>query len=106
MKVDGDNLYLLGTQGDYYADFPDNYVATGMMAYWSDYFDFSALEFSNHDGSGDDLPWGVRINIAPAVPANPPSTSGVTAVMSRASADSTSPCLNTMSMVSRWIPNC
>ena len=71
MKVDGDNLYLLGTQGDYYADFPDNYVATGMMAYWSDYFDFSALEFSNHDGSGDDLPWGVRINIAPAVPANP-----------------------------------
>ena len=71
MKVDGDNLYLLGTQGDYYADFPDNYVATGMMAYWSDYCDFSALEFSNHDGSGDDLPWGVRINIAPAVPANP-----------------------------------
>ena len=62
MKVDGDNLYLLGTQGDYYTDFPDNYVATGMMAYWSDYFDFSALEFSNHDGSGDDLPWGVRIN--------------------------------------------
>ena len=68
MKVDGDNLYLLGTQGDYYTDFPDNYVATGMMAYWSDYFDFSALEFSNHDGSGDDLPWGVRINIAPADP--------------------------------------
>ena len=71
MKVDGDNLYLLGTQGDYYADFPDNYVATGMMAYWSDYFDFSALEFSNHDESGDDLPWGVRISTDPAVPASP-----------------------------------
>ena len=73
MKVDGDNLYLLGTQGDYYADFPDNYVATGMMAYWSDNFDFSVIEFSNHDESGDDLPWGVRISTDPAVPANPTS---------------------------------
>ena len=73
MKVDGDNLYLLGTQGDYYADFPDNYVATGMMAYWSDDFDFSVIEFSNHDESGDDLPWGVRISTDPAVPANPTS---------------------------------
>ena len=73
VKVDGDNLYLLGTQGDYYADFPDNYVATGMMAYWSDDFDFSVIEFSNHDESGDDLPWGVRISTDPAVPANPTS---------------------------------
>lgn len=73
MKVDGDNLYLLGTQGDYYADYPDYYVATGMMAYWNDNLGFCAIEFSNHDESGDDLPWGVRISTDPAVPANPTS---------------------------------
>ena len=71
MRVDGDNLYLLGTQGDYYADFPDNYVATGMMTYYDDDFFLTALEFIHHDGSGDDLPWGERINVVPAVPANP-----------------------------------
>lgn len=73
MRVDGDNLYLLGTQGDYYADFPDNYVATGMMTYYDDDFFLTALEFIHHDESGDDLPWGVRINVVPAVPANPTS---------------------------------
>lgn len=69
--IDDDCIYLLGSEGDMNADFPDNFNATGMYAYWSDDESFSALEFANNDEYGHDLPFGEIVNVVPAVPADP-----------------------------------
>lgn len=71
MRVDGEDIYLLGTQGDINAEYPDDYIATGMMTYWNDDHSFTSLEFCNRDESGNALPWGSRVIEGPAVPANP-----------------------------------
>ena len=69
--IDGDNIYLLGCDGDMNAEFPDNYNATGLYTYWSDDLSLTALEFSNLDEYGYDLPFGYIVNVVPAVPADP-----------------------------------
>ena len=71
MRVDGEEIYLLGTQGDINAEYLDDYLATGMMTYWNDDHSFTSLEFCNRDESGNALPWGSRVIEGPAVPANP-----------------------------------
>ena len=71
MRVDGEDIYLLGTQGDINAEYPNDYIATGMMTYWNDDHSFTSLEFCNRDESGNALPWGSRTIEGPAVPANP-----------------------------------
>ena len=72
LKLDGDNIYLLGTQGDIiHNEYPSCYNATGMVTYWSDDLVMTSLEFSNRDESGDALPWGIEVIVAPNVPANP-----------------------------------
>ena len=65
-KVDGDKLYLLGCEGDPYAEFPSNYNATGLLGHFSNGYNFTCLEFT-----GPDQPIGTLVNIIPAVPANP-----------------------------------
>ena len=71
MMIDGDYIYLLGTDGDLNAEFPDNYNATGMYTYWSDDLGFTSLEFANKDEYGYDDYFGRLVNLVPAVPANP-----------------------------------
>ena len=71
MMIDGDNIYLLGTDGDMNAEFPENYNATGMFTYWSDDLSMTSLEFCNRDEYGYELPFGYIVNLVPAVPANP-----------------------------------
>jgi hypothetical protein len=71
MRVDGEDIYMLGTQGDVNAEYPDDYIATGMMTYWNDDHSFTSIEFCNRDESGNALPWGMRVIEGPAVPANP-----------------------------------
>jgi len=66
MLVDGDNIYLLGTEGDFEAEFPENYNAYGLYTYWSDNESWTSLEFANGDA-----PFGYIVNLVPAVPANP-----------------------------------
>ena len=60
-KVDNDKklITLLNTQGDLNAEFPMDYVATGMMGYWSDDLSMTTLEF------------GVTFELLEAVPAVP-----------------------------------
>ena len=63
-QVDNDKklITLLNTQGDLNAEFPMNYVATGMMGYYSDDLSMTTLEF------------GVTFELLeadPAVPADP-----------------------------------
>ena len=69
--LDGNNIYLLGSEGDVYAEFPDNYNATGMMGIWSDDLSWTSLEFAQRDENGEELPFGKELNLVPAVPANP-----------------------------------
>ena len=69
--IDDDYIYLLGTEGDINAEFPDNYNATGMYTYWSDDLSWTALEFCNRDEYGYAEPFGYMVNLVPAVPANP-----------------------------------
>jgi hypothetical protein len=69
LMIDGDYLYLLGTEGDIDVEFPENYVATGMLEYWSDDHSGFALEFCTHDEYGYDAPFGFILR--PAVPADP-----------------------------------
>ena len=64
--IDDDKLYLLGCQGDPNAEFPYNYVATGLMGVWSDDASFVCLEFV-----GPDQEAGSLVNNVPAVPADP-----------------------------------
>ena len=71
MMVDGENIYLLGTEGDVNAEFPFNYNATGLMTYYNDDLSMTALEFCNLDAEGNQMPFGVNFELAPAVPAKP-----------------------------------
>ena len=64
--IDGDNLYLLGSEGDVDAEFPLWGNATGMITYYSDDLSMTSLEFANN---GE--PMGYLVNLVPAVPANP-----------------------------------
>ena len=67
--VDGD-LYLLGSEGNVYADFPDFYNATGMVAAYDDDVFILALECVKSPGE----PIGIGADTPPAVatiPANP-----------------------------------
>jgi len=69
--IDDDTIYLLGTEGDLNAEFPEWGNATGMMTFWSDDQSFSGLEFANRDEYGYEQPMGYIVNLVPAVPANP-----------------------------------
>ena len=69
--IDDDCLYLLGCEGDMNLEFPENYNATGLYTYWSDDLSMTALEFTNRDEYGYDLPFGQLVNLVPAIPANP-----------------------------------
>lgn len=72
MKVDGDNVYLLDTQGNIYSPYPEWGNAYGLMLIWNDSKIWEAIEFANHDRiSGEELPFGDLAIIVPAVPANP-----------------------------------
>ena len=71
MMIDGDYIYLLGTEGDLNAEFPENFNATGMYTYWSDDLAWTTLEFCNRDEYGYAQPFGYIVNLVPAVPANP-----------------------------------
>ena len=71
MQLDGDDVYLLDTDGDIYADFPYWGNATGLMLYWTDDLAWEAFEFANRNDDGSDKPFGTIANIVPAVPANP-----------------------------------
>jgi hypothetical protein len=65
-KVDGDNLYLLGCEGDPNAEFPLYYNATGLLGHFSDGSNMTCLEYV-----GPNVPYGTLVNLRPAVPANP-----------------------------------
>ena len=64
-------LYLLGSEGDVMAEFPEWGNATGMMGVYSDNQSMGCIEFSNKDAMGEDLPFAQYINTVPAVPASP-----------------------------------
>ena len=69
-KIDGENLYLLGCEGDPNSDFPNYYNATGLLGHFSDGSNMTRLEYV-----GPDVPYGTLLNLRPAVPANPFSLS-------------------------------
>jgi len=64
--IDDDCIYLLGSNGDVNAEFPESYLATGMMSIYSDDLSALAIEFANAGA-----PAGQIVNVVPAVPANP-----------------------------------
>ena len=68
--IDGDNIYLLGTDGDLNADFPDWGFAEGMMTYYSDDLSMTSIEFASRGEDGEELPVGtLKLPATPAVPA-------------------------------------
>ena len=69
--IDGDNIYLLGCEGNINDEFPENYNATGLYTYYSDDLGMTALEFCNRDEYGYEMPFGFIVDLVPAVPANP-----------------------------------
>jgi len=62
--IDDDVIVLLNSEGDINAEFPENYIATGMYTKWSDEDDenMQALEYGIK---------GQIVNLVPAVPADP-----------------------------------
>lgn len=64
-------LYLLGSDGDVTAEFPEWGNATGLMGVYSDNGEMLCIEFINKDSNGDELPFAQFINAVPAVPAKP-----------------------------------
>ena len=71
LMIDDDCLYLLGTEGDINAEFPENYNTTGLFTYYTDDLGMTAIEFCNRDEYGYAEPWGKLVNLVPAVPADP-----------------------------------
>jgi hypothetical protein len=69
--IDGENIYLLGTEGDLNAEEYEWANAYGMYTYWSDDLGFTSIEFANRDENGHEVPMGVEFDAVPAVPANP-----------------------------------
>lgn len=67
----GDALYLLDSDGNVNADFPEWGFATGMAAMYDDYKSLICLEFTNKDSYGEELPFAQYIDLVPAVPADP-----------------------------------
>ena len=65
------NLYLIDSNGDATADFPDWGNATGMMGVYSNTGIMTFIEFANSNSDGEMLPFAQFINTVPAVPANP-----------------------------------
>ena len=70
-RIDGDDLYLLNSQGNINAEFPDCYNSTGMYLMWSDDFTMLSTEFASVDEDGNQLPFATLWNIIPAIPADP-----------------------------------
>jgi len=64
-------LYLLGSEGDVMAEFPEWGNSTGMMGVYSDTGEMGCIEFTNKDAYGEEMPFAQLINTVPAVPANP-----------------------------------
>ena len=64
-------LYLMDSDGDVMAEFPEWGNATGMMGVYSDNQMMGCIEFTNKDANGDELPFAQLINTVPAVPACP-----------------------------------
>ena len=64
--IENDRIYMLGSEGDVYAEFPNNYCVTGMMAVYSINQSFDDIEFT-----GVDEPFGAMMIEGPAVPADP-----------------------------------
>ncbi len=64
-------LYLLGSEGDVLAEFPDWGISTGMMGVYSDNQEMGCIEFTNKDSYGEELPFAQYINTVPAVPEAP-----------------------------------
>ena len=64
-------LFLIGSEGNMNAEFPENYNSTGLMAIYSDDLSWISNEFANVDEEGNALPFGYMVNLVPAVPANP-----------------------------------
>jgi hypothetical protein len=61
--IDDDMIYLLNSEGNAEAEFPENYNAEGLYSIWSDDQTWGgALEFNTQ---------GKMVNVVPAVPANP-----------------------------------
>jgi hypothetical protein len=73
-KLDENSIYLLDTSGDINAEFPDNFVATGMMGIWSDDQSFSCLEFARRVDEVE-LPFGIIY--VPVIPDNVGEPQGV-----------------------------
>ena len=69
--IDDDTIYLLGTSGDIYAEFPEWGNCEGMMTIWSDDQSWTSFEFANRDEYGYAQPFGQIVNLVPAVPADP-----------------------------------
>ena len=69
--IDDDTIYLLGTEGDINAEFPEWGNVTGMMTIYSDDQSWTSFEIANRDEYGYAQPFGYMVNIVPAVPANP-----------------------------------
>ena len=64
-------LFLIGSEGNMNAEFPENFNSTGLMAIYSDDLSWISNEFANVDEEGNALPFGYMVNLVPAVPANP-----------------------------------
>jgi len=71
LKFENGKLYLLGTEGNIAAEFPNNYVATGLMAVYDDDLSFTSIEFANYNADGMLLAFGATPVEGPAVPAKP-----------------------------------
>ncbi len=65
------SLYLLDSEGDVTADFPEWGNATGLMGVYSDSQIMTFIEFANLNSNGEPMPFAQIINTVPAVPANP-----------------------------------
>lgn len=65
------SLYLLDSEGDVTAEFPDWGNATGLMGVYSDTKVMTFIEFANMNDNGEQMPFAQFINTVPAVPANP-----------------------------------
>jgi len=69
--IDGDYIYLLNTEGDINAEFPEWGNTTGMMTIYSDDQSWTSFEIANRDENGYAAPFGRMVNLVPAVPAMP-----------------------------------
>ena len=69
--IDDDTIYLLNTEGDINAEFPEWGNVTGMMTIYSDDQSWTSFEIANRNEYGQTEPVGYMVDLKPAVPANP-----------------------------------